>query len=130
MDKDKKIEKYLFKISYFGYNYSGFESQKDGNKNSIEDYLFKSLKKVKLIDNIEYFDYTKCGRTDKGASAVYNYICLNILVNKPNEDYMKRIDSQLPKDIRILAQSRVSNEFNCRFDCEYREYRYYFNKLN
>lgn len=40
--------------------------------------------------------------------------------------YIKILNGNLPPDIRILQWSSVPPEFNARFDCSYRYYRYYF----
>ncbi|KAJ3066599.1 tRNA pseudouridine synthase 3 [Podochytrium sp. JEL0797] len=40
--------------------------------------------------------------------------------------FISRLNHILPPDIRILAWSPVHPEFNSRFDCTYRRYRYFF----
>lgn len=44
--------------------------------------------------------------------------------NKLN--YIKMINSSLPDDIRILSYKRVEPNFNARFDCIKRVYKYFF----
>ncbi|KAJ3285732.1 hypothetical protein HDU79_007098 [Rhizoclosmatium sp. JEL0117] len=40
--------------------------------------------------------------------------------------FVSRLNHILPPDIRILAWSPTSPDFNSRFDCTYRRYRYFF----
>jgi tRNA pseudouridine38/39 synthase len=58
---------------YVGWNYHGFARQTDTD-NTIEGVLFPTLKHVKLITEDHYEDtslgYSRCGRTDKGVSAM------------------------------------------------------------
>jgi tRNA pseudouridine38/39 synthase len=58
---------------------------------------------------------------------------INLLVRDDKHDpctYTNRMNSALPHDIRILDCKKVSESFNCRMDCDFREYRYFFFKKN
>jgi tRNA pseudouridine38/39 synthase len=77
------------------------------------------------------YNYKKCGRTDKGVSAAGNVI--NLLVRDDKSDpstYTNRLNAVLPNDIRVLDCKKVSESFNSRINCDYREYRYFFFKKN
>ena len=50
--------------------------------------------------------YTRCGRTDKGVSALGN-VCSLYLRKLKDDDYTQRINHCLPPDIRILGHSIV-----------------------
>jgi len=69
--------------------------------------------------------YTRCGRTDKGVSALGN-VCSLYLRKLKDDDYTQRINHCLPKEIRILGHSIVGPSFDSRFSCIYREYNYFF----
>jgi tRNA pseudouridine38/39 synthase len=88
-----------------------------------------SLKKVCLIDPNEVSSFScslnRCGRTDKGVSALNNVLSL-IIRKLPTEDYLIRINRCLPDDIRMLAWTYVDDSFDSRFSCVYREYNYFF----
>ena len=130
------------KFAYIGINYNGFEAAKKAELPFIEDMLFKMLQKRKFIKPIEGKDtqeicaylslehnYKKCGRTDKGVSAAGNVI--NLLVRDDGHEshtYRSRMNSGLPRDIRVLDCQRVDKDFNTRLDCIQREYRYFFVK--
>lgn len=63
-------------------------------------------------------------------SAFSNVIALKLRVpdSKSQQDlnYVKMINSNLPEDIRILACSEVAEDFNARYKCIAREYKYFF----
>ena len=80
--------------------------------------------------------YSKCGRTDKGVSALGNVFALwvwNLTKkgSKPKEDntiepYCSVLNRNLPPDIWILGYAEVPEYFDARFSCIYREYKYFF----
>lgn len=132
------------KFAYIGLNYNGFEASVKAQLPFIEDKIFHMLQKTKLIKQQEEkdtqkqsgylsleYNYKKCGRTDKGVSAAGNVI--NLLVRDDGSNintYRGRLNSGLPRDIRVQDCARVDNKFNSRMDCTEREYRYYFMKKN
>lgn len=56
------------KIAYLGWEYQGFASQ-ENTTNTIEEKLFESLIKTRLVESRQASNYHRCGRTDKGVSA-------------------------------------------------------------
>ena len=44
--------------------------------------------------------------------------------------YMVMLNNNLPNDIRVLAWSPVDTDFNARFSCLHRTYKYFFPKGN
>lgn len=70
-------------------------------------------------------NFNRCGRTDKGVSALAN-VCSLIVRKLPQRDYISRINRCLPEDIRMLAYTEVDDSFDARFSCVYREYNYFF----
>ena len=60
-------------------------------------------------------------------SALANVCSLKVR-ELPDKDYCMRINHCLPDDIRILAFSFVKDDFDARFDCKFREYKYLFFK--
>ena len=87
------------------------------------------MRKVWMIDpdNADMFHlrYTRCGRTDKGVSALGNVCSLEVREFK-NDDYTARINKVLPADIRMLGHAVVPEAFDSRFSCIFREYNYFF----
>lgn len=64
---------------YDGANYSGL-AQNFGldTDNSIEKELFQALVKARLVDSRESCGYSRCGRTDRGVSAVGQVVALRL----------------------------------------------------
>ena len=145
------IRHIALKIAYLGWSYKGFASQADTDE-TVEGQLFHALEKTKLIINRDEANYSRCGRTDKGVSALSQVVSLHVRSNvlegegivstpstpsdkkqnKPAQEinYVKAINSALPEDIRVLAWAPVPTHFDARFSTLYRTYKYFFAKEN
>ena len=101
-------------------------------------HLFEALKEVRLIKDQETCRFSRCGRTDRGVSSFCQVVGLDVRSrlsleeiesgsNLENEfPYVKALNGRLPSDIRIIAWAPTPKDFNARFDCKYREYKYFF----
>ena len=70
--------KLAFKFAYLGMNYKGLVVQ-NHIEETIENRIFEAMKKIFLIDpegDMFKLRYTRCGRTDKGVSALGNVASL------------------------------------------------------
>lgn len=132
------VRNVALELSYFGWGYRGFASQKHV-QDTIEGNLFLALKRSRLIDsnaNVEGLGYGRCGRTDKGVSALGQVVNLrlrskarkgNPVLSKMQEiDYVKVLNKVLPDQIRVLGWTDVSEDFHARFHAKNRRYKYYF----
>ncbi|ETS79120.1 hypothetical protein PFICI_08973 [Pestalotiopsis fici W106-1] len=79
-----------FKLAYIGKNYGGFEFQASSALSTIEEELWKALVKSCLImpENPaevrwDDWEYSKCGRTDRGVSAFGQVIGIRVRSNRP-----------------------------------------------
>ena len=75
-------------VMYAGWNYHGFASQgaDASGVDTVETQLFAALKKCRLIApdaTWQSCDYTRCGRTDAGVSALSQVITLRLRSNRP-----------------------------------------------
>lgn len=135
-----------FQIEYDGGNYLGFASQEDGS--TVEHHLFAAFTKLKLIEDRKSCCYSRCGRTDKGVSALGQIISLRVRsashkgceasnstnhlpeeekeVVAPEIDYCAMLNRCLPSDIRAIGCTPVTEDFSARFSAAYRTYRYFF----
>ncbi|KAI7872446.1 pseudouridine synthase [Spinellus fusiger] len=111
---------------------------------TVEGHLFRALIESKLIIDPESAKFSRCGRTDKGVSGLGQVISLDVrsaLTREELEDpvlekaarsreltYLDSLNRLLPLDIRVLAWSSVASDFNARFDCKSRTYKYFFSK--
>lgn len=124
-------------VMYIGWAYQGFARQ-DNTENTIEGHFFSALRKVKLIPEeaeISSLQYSRCGRTDKGVSALGQVLALKLrsVARTDQEeaaldreyDYPIIINRALPPDIRVLAWCPLHPEFSARFSATYRLYRYF-----
>lgn len=149
------------KVAYLGKNYGGFEFQASAETPTIEEELWKALTTARLIYpadkrviDFSCCDYAKCGRTDKGVSALGQVVSLRVRSNRPltpkpadgvegegaekkevkefddvkdEIQYMTVLNRILPPDIRVLAWCPAPPPgFNARFSCTERQYRYFF----
>lgn len=128
------------KFAYLGWNYNGLSYQFEPTPlPTVEEEILKALTKAKLIKEAEpgCCDFSRCGRTDKGVSAMNQVISLKVrstlrpeeqqLVENDNKEipYLAILNSMLPSDIRITAIClRPPPKFDARFSCDYRHYRY------
>ncbi|KAH9907855.1 pseudouridine synthase [Xylariomycetidae sp. FL2044] len=79
-----------FKLAYLGKNYGGFEFAENATLPSIEEELWKAFTKARLIypenpDQVDWdaWEYSKCGRTDRGVSAFGQVIAVRVRSNRP-----------------------------------------------
>ncbi|KAG7843785.1 hypothetical protein KL941_004267 [Ogataea angusta] len=134
------------KFSYLGWNYHGLAYQNNtSNVPTVELFILRALEKTKLIRNLNPTDcdFSRCGRTDKGVSAMNQVISLTVrstltedeMANPLNDarelDYVKILNKVLPEDIRIHSIClRPPEGFDARFSCLSRHYKYFFEKAN
>jgi len=115
---------------------------------TVELELFKALEKTKLIQSKDTCNYSRCGRTDKGVSAMGQVSAFTVRSNLVPEDrlengckeypsnkkieldYVQILNGVLPTTIRVLAWSPVPDSFNARFSCKGRYYRYFFTNMD
>ncbi|CAN6686347.1 unnamed protein product [Malus baccata var. baccata] len=124
------------KVMYFGQRFYGFASEAQMDP-TIESEIFKALEKTRLlVGDKKESQYSRCGRTDKGVSAVGQVIALylrsnlketcennedsnKIVYNEQYEgeiDYVRVLNRALPEDIRVFGWCPVPLDFNARFD--------------
>jgi len=126
------------KIAYLGWPYRGFASQGSNSRTpTVEWALFEALAKTRLTasaeDVFKSASYARCGRTDRGVSGLGQIITIRVRSNgasSPDEelDYVALLNRALPSDVRALGWAPVDDELNARFDCKWRQYKYFFQK--
>lgn len=132
------------RFAYMGWNYNGLNYQQEPTPlPTVEQEILDAMTTAKLIPSADpaSCNFSRCGRTDKGVSALNQVISLDIRSNLRKEDHGKKefdikelpyisiLNSLLPTDIRITAVSlRPPPGFDARFSCTYRHYKYIFKK--
>eukprot|EP00079_Xenopus_tropicalis_P029983 XP_012825700.1 PREDICTED: tRNA pseudouridine(38/39) synthase isoform X2 [Xenopus tropicalis] len=116
------------RLAYLGWGYQGFASQ-ENTKNTVEETVFNALIKTRLVESRQTSNYHRCGRTDRGVSALGQVISLDLRCSgdgKPEIRYVHILNRVLPPDIRVLSWAAVPPSFSARFSCRSRTYRYLF----
>lgn len=112
--------RYKLEISYDGSNYFGFQVQP--GKDTIQLRLEHAFEIVYR----KHVDIVASGRTDAGVSALCQVCHFDVdeAINEKKD--MGYINSLLPKDIRVLDISKVSEDFHARKGAKQKTYMYYF----
>lgn len=137
--------KVAIRFAYLGWNYNGLAVQINTDVPTVEGHILEALYKTKLIPSVDPNDceFSRCGRTDKGVSALRQVISLRVRsqltpeqqadsANDRNEiDYLHILNQLLPDDIRLYEISlRPVEDFDARFSCTHRHYKYFFHKTD
>ena len=101
------LQKYLFRVSYLGNYFNGYQRQPNGN--TVENYLEMAFIRSNLLSSFTENSYQSISRTDTGVSAIGNLFSL-FCKNIPN---LPRINSNLPNNnsIKIWGYAHISNQF-------------------
>ncbi|XP_073402408.1 tRNA pseudouridine(38/39) synthase [Dendrobates tinctorius] len=121
-------EHVALRLAYLGWNYQGFASQ-ENTRNTVEEVMFSALTKTRLVESRQSSNYHRCGRTDRGVSALAQVISLDLrsaAAGRPKLRYTQMLNRVLPPDIRVLTWAAVPSSFSARFSCRSRTYRYLF----
>jgi tRNA pseudouridine38-40 synthase len=106
-------------IAYDGFDFCG--SQKQPNKNSIEDKLLEAFKKLNVEEKI-----ILSGRTDKQVHATGQVFNIHLPKHFHNmQALQKALNHLLPLSIRIINACIVKEDFHARFSAKKRVYRYF-----
>lgn len=131
------------RFAYLGWNYNGLAYQYEPTPlPTVEEEVLKALAQARLISSPDpgCCEFSRCGRTDRGVSAMNQVISLRVRSSLAPEEqtddnnareipYITILNSILPQDIRITAVCLDPPAgFNARFSCEYRHYKYLFHR--
>ncbi len=114
--------RYLFKMSYDGSNYFGYQRQ-----NGLETIQEKLEDALQIINDGKKTAIVSTGRTDKGVHALSQYAHADIDVAITEHKLKRAMNSNLPNDIHIISVKEVSDNFHARYNVKSKEYRYYIN---
>ncbi|UXI20133.1 BCL-6 corepressor [Sarcoptes scabiei] len=127
-----KYKKWVMCLGYSGRGYFGMQRQIRNEKiiddlPTIENELLKSFWKAELITENEYntpslLRFQRAARTDKNVSALRQIISLNLPMNA--DSYLKKINENLPKKIRVFGLKKATKYFDCKNFCDARTYCY------
>ena len=106
-------------ISYDGTNFAGYQVQP--GERTVQLELEKVLSVMHKGANVKV---TASGRTDARVHATGQVIHFDTTLQIPCERYMKALNVQLPRDIRVLAVEEVTGDFHARYSVSGKRYRY------
>lgn len=123
-----KRSHFLLRLAYVGTRYHGVAWQRESETaNTVENELFNALVRGCLVESRECCNFSRCGRTDRGVHAFGNYVALTLReMPGGSKEYVRMLNRLLPSDIRILAATPVPADFDARFRCSGRVYKYFF----
>lgn len=106
-------------ISYDGTQFAGYQVQP--GKRTVQLEIEKVLSKMHKGADVKI---TASGRTDARVHATGQTIHFDTSLVIPSDNYMKALNVQLPRDIRVLQLEQVADNFHARFDAVGKRYRY------
>tara|TARA_A100001011_G_scaffold160618_1_gene169047 strand:+ start:1002 stop:1787 length:786 start_codon:yes stop_codon:yes gene_type:complete len=110
--------KLAFTLEYIGTDFSGFQSQK--NATTIQDHIEEAIKKI----TNKYTKINYSGRTDAGVHALSQVFDFDTEIKRDKENWIKGINSNLPKSISVRKAFNVPDNFDSRFSAVERRYSY------
>lgn len=106
-------------ISYDGTMFSGYQVQPGERTVQLE------LEKVlSIMHKGEKVSVTASGRTDAKVHATGQVIHFDTLLSIPTERFIKALNVQLPRDIRVIDMEEVTADFHARYSVAGKRYRY------
>lgn len=112
---------YKLLIAYNGVKYYGW--QKQTLSPTIQQTIEQAIQKIcQITSSVQLIG---SGRTDRGVHAYAQTASIKLNEKKVPTQFLSKLNSLLPLDIRILSIKQVPLSFNARFSAKRREYRYY-----
>ena len=106
-------------ISYDGTQFSGYQVQP--GERTVQAELERVLT---IMHKGSHVKVVASGRTDAKVHATGQTIHFDTPLTIPVEKYMKALNVQLPKDIRVLSIEEVTSDFHARYSVVGKRYRY------
>lgn len=108
----------LFQASFNGENFHGWQEQ--SNARTVQKTIKDAVKQLTGEDVC----VTGCSRTDAGVHANKYYFNFKTESTIPTERFVPALLTKLPPDIVVNNCFDVKGDFNARFDCIKKEYKY------
>ncbi|MEG0440533.1 MAG: tRNA pseudouridine(38-40) synthase TruA [Solibacillus sp.] len=106
-------------ISYDGTQFSGYQVQP--GERTVQSELERVLSIMHKGNKVHV---TASGRTDAKVHAIGQTIHFDTPLMIPEAKYMKALNVQLPRDIRVHIVEEVATDFHARFSVTGKQYRY------
>lgn len=112
------MPRYFIELAYNGTSYFGWQRQP--GKNSVQQTLEEYMGTILSTE----LEVTGCGRTDTGVHAKQYFAHFDFDGEFPQE-FVRRLNKFLPKDIAVYRIFEVPAESHARFDAYQRSYEYH-----
>ncbi|MFJ8460137.1 tRNA pseudouridine(38-40) synthase TruA [Lysinibacillus xylanilyticus] len=106
-------------ISYDGTQFSGYQVQP--GERTVQAELERVLA---IMHKGEKVKVTASGRTDARVHAIGQTLHFDSPLAIPVDKYMKALNVQLPRDIRVMSIEEVAADFHARYSVTGKRYRY------
>jgi tRNA pseudouridine38-40 synthase len=106
-------------ISYDGTQFSGYQVQP--GERTVQAEVERVLAVMHKGNKV---NVTASGRTDARVHATGQTLHFDTPLAIPVEKYMKALNVQLPRDIRVLSIEEVADDFHARYSVTGKRYRY------
>lgn len=105
-------------LEYDGAGFCGWQSQINGC--AVQDCLEKTLQKLTGHE----LRISAAGRTDTGVHALCQVAHFDTIKVRPMSAWVRGVNANLPRNLRVLWAKQVDDSFHARFDAEQRSYQY------
>lgn len=120
MSERAGAERVALCLEYEGLRFSGWQSQRDPARSTVQETLESALSKV-----ADAPVQTVCaGRTDAGVHASAQIVHFDTPVSRPDRAWVYGGNALLPSGVAIQWATVVPGDFHARFSAEARTYRY------
>lgn len=116
----RSTTRYALGIEYAGYNYHGWQSQRDEGVSTVQETLEAALSQIACHP----VSVICAGRTDTGVNGCYQVVHFDAQVERPDRAWVRGTNTKLPDDVAVLWAKPVPEEFHARFSAMERRYRY------
>lgn len=113
-----KTNRYFLELGYKGTHYHGWQIQK--NAHTIQAELEKAISTILGVNT----GIMGSGRTDTGVHASRQFVHFDTTEDLKEDDFLKKLNGILPKDIAGYSLRKVKEEAHTRFDAIWRSYVY------
>ena len=106
-------------VEYDGRAFAGWQSQPHGN--TVQDKLNHALSQIACAP----VNTVAAGRTDAGVHALMQVVHFDVEVERPENAWVRGVNSHLPAEIAVVWAKQVDEEFHARFSAFSRSYSYF-----
>lgn len=112
-------ERFKVTLAYDGTDFHGSQRQKD--LRTVQGEVEKALRKIDWQGKAVYF----AGRTDAGVHAAGQVIAFDKSWTHSERDLQRALNASLPEDVAAVQVERAAEDFQPRYDADYRRYTYH-----